>query len=141
MTSNNFDNKIVITILLPLVALIAPFLVFLIEFYLPYPHFVEEIIKAIFIYFIIQIPSFNTKIKLTLIVGISFALSETVFYLFNFFMLDSIAPLFLRLILTALLHSTTMIVMLLSTFINKRFLLLGMILSVLIHYFYNMVVL
>ena len=69
MTSNNFDNKIVITILLPLVALIAPFLVFLIEFYLPYPHFVEEIIKAIFIYFIIS-PSTAPIIKARLVLEI-----------------------------------------------------------------------
>lgn len=131
------EDKIVITILLPLMALMAPFLVWPIEFYLPYPYIIEELVKVIFVLFIIKESKISKQIQLGLIIGVLFALSETVFYLFNFFQQTSLLPLILRLFLTSILHSLTIMVILISTFVNKKLLVFGLLFAILIHYLYN----
>ncbi len=118
----------------------APFLVWPIEYFFPYPYLVEELIKGIFVYFILPIPDKFRRIKLAVTIGVLFSISETILYLFNFFMLKSLSPIFLRLILTAFLHALTMVIILLPTFINKKLLPLGIILGVIIHYSYNLFV-
>lgn len=138
MISNILDNKIFIAILLPLMALMAPFLVWPIEMVLPYPHIVEEIVKSILVYNLISIPNKKTQLILGVTLGILFSLSESVLYLFNFYNLTSIVPLFQRLLLTSSLHVLTIIIMILTTFKNKKLLFLGVIFAVIIHYIYNL---
>ncbi|MBI5126873.1 PrsW family intramembrane metalloprotease [Candidatus Roizmanbacteria bacterium] len=141
MTNDLFEDKIFIAILLPLMALMAPFLVWPIEYFLPYPYLIEELVKVVFILFILKIPGKMKQIKLAAMIGILFSLSETILYLFNFFMTDSLSPIYLRFILTAVLHSLTMITILMPTFVNKKLLPLGIIIAVLIHYLYNLFIL
>lgn len=134
---NNTD-KLVITILLPLMALIAPFLVWLIELILPYPYIVEELIKVVFVFYILNLVSRQKQIQLAILIGLLFSLSETILYFFNFSQLSSPLPLLVkRFLLTSAMHSLTMIVILLPTFINKKLIFLGVVFAVLIHYFYN----
>ncbi|KKQ25060.1 MAG: hypothetical protein US40_C0004G0099 [Candidatus Roizmanbacteria bacterium GW2011_GWC2_37_13] len=143
MTKSNIDshNKTFAIFLLPLMALIAPFLVFPIEMVLPYPYIVEEIIKSLLIINVVKLPSKKIQIFIGICLGVFFAVSETVLYSFNFFMLTSIIPLIERLFLTSLLHALTIVVMILSNFINKKLLPLGVILAMIIHYFYNLLAL
>lgn len=125
-------------LLSPLMALMAPFLVLIIETVFPYPHIVEELVKALLVWQVLTINNKKQQLKLTVSLGILFALSETVLYLMNFFLLSSPTPLLSRLVLTSTLHAVTMLVMLLSSFINKRFFIVGLILAMLIHYSYNL---
>lgn len=145
MKKSNFgqllDDKILAIILLPLMALMAPFLVFPIEFYLPYPHVVEEIPKAILVYFLLEVSNKKQSLKIAIILGVLFSVSETILYTFNFFMLTSLGPLIKRLILTSILHSLTIVVMLLIGMRNKKLLPFGLLLGIFIHYLYNLIVL
>jgi hypothetical protein len=135
---NNFEDKIFAIVLLPLMALMAPFLVFLIELFLPYPYIVEEIIKAVLVFQLIDLKNKKYQLTITVFMGILFSLTETVFYFFNFFMLTSLAPLLERLVLTTLLHILTIVTILLPTWINKKLLPLGVIAAMIIHYIYNL---
>ena len=119
-------------------ALVAPFLVFIIELFLPYPYIVEEAIKAILVFQLIDLKNKKNQLTITVFMGILFSLTETVFYFFNFFMLTSLTPLIERLVLTTLLHTFTIVIILLSTWINKKLLPIGVLLAMVIHYIYNL---
>lgn len=123
----------------PLMALMAPFLVALIEWFLPYPHLVEELVKAGLVFSILSIKPNSQQLKLAVLMGFLFAVSETVLYSLNFFLLDSFFPLVLRLGLTTGLHVATMLCLLLPTFINRRLIYLGLLLAIILHYGYNLV--
>lgn len=108
--------------LIPLFAIIAPFLVWPIELILPYPHVVEEVAKGILVY------RGNFRPKLALLLGAVFAFSEAVFYSLN----SPIA--FSRLIYTLPLHAGTSLVMALS---GRKFFPLGLAAAILLHWLYN----
>lgn len=109
-------------LLLPLFAAIAPFLVWPIELMLPYPHFIEEIVKAFLVWW--GRPTATTAV----LTGAVFAFSEAVFYLFN-------SPSALsRLIYTIPLHSSTFLILALS---RRRFFPLGLAAAILTHWLYN----
>jgi len=137
MIKSKFD-RIFANTLLPLMALMAPFLVFFIELILPYPYIIEEIVKGFLVYQLLDLKDKTLQLKITVLMGILFSLTETVFYSFNFFMLTSLLPLFERLVLTTFLHTLTVVLILLSTRINKKLLPLGVILAMAVHYFYNL---
>ena len=109
--------------LLPLFAAIAPFLIWPIEFVLPYPHIIEELVKAILVWW------GKPTAKTALLSGAVFALSEAVFYLFN-------SPTALsRLVYTVPLHASTFLI--LSLF-PRRFFPLALIAAILLHWAYNL---
>ena len=97
-------------VLAPLFALIAPFIVWPIEFILPYPHVVEEIVKGFLVYLILDVKETSVKIKTAIAVGILFSLSETVLYVFNFYTVGYLPFFFKRLLYTIPLHTITMLV-------------------------------
>jgi len=107
-----------------------------IEFFLPYPHIIEELAK----YFLaLNIKDLKSKSPYTLglLSGITFAFSETIFYLTKIATLGSLSTLVVRLILTFILHSTTIITMIWFCRAGKSFALAGLIVAIIIHYFYN----
>ena len=107
---------------LPLFAAITPFVVWPIELILPYPHFVEEILKAILVWW------GKPNAKTALLAGAVFALSEAIFYLFN-------SPSALsRLIYTIPLHAATFLILSIS---HRRFFPLGLTVAILLHWLYN----
>lgn len=135
------SDKTLIIILSPLMALMAPFLVWGVEQFLPFPYLVEEAIKAIFAYVIIsRIPDKTRQILFAVFLAVLFSLSETVLYLFNLFQSNTVSVLFLRLILTTSMHTVTIAIMVLCSFVNKKLFSLGIILAVIVHYFYNLLV-
>lgn len=123
--------------LIPLIAAIAPFIIWPIELFLPYPYIIEEGVKALFVLFAFNLPK-PAQIKIVLASAIMFTLSETVLYIFNIALVGDFSTLITRFILTALLHSLTILIILISTFRYKWFMPAGVIIAMLIHYFYNL---
>ena len=122
----------------PLVALISPFIIWPIELLLPFPYIVEEIVKAAFVVSIVDLPEKATQVKIVLAAALAFTLSETILYFLNITLNGGLSALVTRLILTGSLHSLTMIIMLTFTFRSKRWILIGLIVAMLIHYSYNL---
>jgi len=140
MKKNNSEDKIFANILLPLMALIAPFLVWPIEYFLPYPYLIEEIVKAILVFNIIFFVNKKNQLVIAATVGVLFSLSESVLYSFNFFPLNSIMPFFYRIFATTLLHSGTILIMLLFFSKSKKLFPIGLTVAILIHYLYNKII-
>jgi len=127
------------SILVPLFAAITPFILWPIEIILPYPYIVEEISKAILIFFLLKLPN-REKILGTIMIGFLFSFSETVLYLFNVFSVGSLQTLFLRFIFTTPMHIVTSLIILSSALINKNLIILGVIIAALVHYIFNLLV-
>jgi RsiW-degrading membrane proteinase PrsW (M82 family) len=124
--------------IVPLFALVAPLFIWPIEQVLPFPFIVEEIAKAIIIYFIaISDEKRSLKIKQTILVGVLFALTESVLYLFNIYAFGSLETLLLRLVVTIPLHVITSLLILFPTLKSKWLIVIGVILASLFHLFYN----
>lgn len=126
--------------LTPLVAAILPFIIWPIELLLPYPYIVEEIAKGVLVLFVINLPDKSTQIKIVLASAATFTLSETVLYSLNIALVGDLSTLLTRFILTTILHSLTMLIILISTFQNKWFVPTGVAAAMLIHYFYNVLI-
>ncbi len=124
--------------LTPLLALIAPFVVWPIELILPYPYIIEELAKAILVFTLLNLPERLTKIKLAILIGILFAFSESVLYLFNIQLVGNIQTYFIRLLVTIPLHVVTTLIILLPALKNKKFIIVGVLFASLIHYFFNL---
>lgn len=124
--------------LTPLFALIAPFVVWPIELMLPYPHIIEELAKAVLVFTLLNLPNRLTKIKLAILVGVLFAFSESVLYLFNIQLVGSIQTYFVRLLVTIPLHVITTLIILLPALKNKKLIIVGVIFASLVHYLFNL---
>ncbi|TSC65943.1 MAG: hypothetical protein CEO21_294 [Microgenomates group bacterium Gr01-1014_80] len=146
-------------ILIPLFAAIAPFILWPIEIFFPYPHIVEELTKALLISLLLksqadtfQVHSADTW-KVTsgyilspsrwpivygsILIGFLFALSETILYMFN---INGPQTLFLRFALTMPMHIITSLVILGLALINKKLIFMGIVAAATIHYYYNLAV-
>jgi RsiW-degrading membrane proteinase PrsW (M82 family) len=124
-------------LLTPLLALIAPFVVWPIELILPYPHIIEELAKAILVFTLLNLPERLTKIKLAILIGVLFAFSESVLYLFNIQLVGSIQTYFVRLLVTIPLHVITTLIILLPALKNKKLIIVGVLFASLVHYLFN----
>lgn len=124
--------------LIPLIAAIVPFIIWPIEFFLPYPYIIEEIVKGILIAFVIDLPSRNTQVKIVLASAVIFTFSETVLYIFNISLVGDISTLLTRFILTLTLHGLTMLIILISSFKSRLLIPIGIAIAVITHYFYNL---
>lgn len=113
-----------------LIALIGPFFLLLVENFLPYPYLVEEIFKFF-------LAKSSTSIKMSFALGLLFSLSEAFFYFLNPIYTLNPSLYTLRLLLVTILHVTTILIM--QYFISKKRLWpLGLLLSILIHYLFNL---
>ena len=123
-------------LLLPFFALAAPFVLWPIEQLLPYPYIVEELFKGCLVWQIIRSP-LRRPVLIVALTGLLFGISETVFYLFNILLFASPDALFNRVIITIPFHITTMVVIYLPTLKNRRYILLGLLLAMGMHYLFN----
>ena len=123
--------------LIPLFAAIAPFVVWPIEIFFPYPHIVEEITKAVLIFFLLKSPTTTQKISGTILIGFLFAFSENVLYLFNILPSGNTHSLLLRFVLTLPMHVLTSLIIVGPALINKRLIFAGILMAGLIHYLFN----
>lgn len=124
--------------LLPLVALILPFLLFPVEQLFPSPYIVEEVAKGILVFFILSLPDRKTQFLYAILLGLLFAISENVLYIFNIITIGTFSFLLTRLLLTTTLHIGTTLFMFTVAVRDKRLLVLGVILASIAHYFFNM---
>lgn len=122
-------------LLISLLSLFAPFPLLVIEKFLPYPFLIEELFKF---FAIKNLPNKNNYYY-PLILGIIFSLSESVLYLVNFFTLGNFSNIFIRLILTTLLHTFTFL--LLYTFRHKKLSsIISLLFSIIIHFCFNYII-
>ena len=124
--------------LTPLPSLISPFVVWPIELILPYPHIVEELAKAILVFTLLNLPERSTKIKSAILIGVLFAFSESVLYLFNIQLVGNIQTYFVRLLVTIPLHVITTLIILLPALKNKKLIIVGVVFASLVHYLFNL---
>ncbi len=121
--------------LLIVLCLFAPFPLLALEIFLPFPYLVEELFK----YFIIRSMPRSDNYSHPILLGIVFSISETFLYLVNFFQLGDFSNLPLRLFITTMLHTFT--VLLFYTFRSQRHLsILSLLIAMIIHFFFNFLV-
>lgn len=88
--------------LLPLYAAIAPFLVWPVEYFLPFPYIIEELVK-------VYLVKNASSLKMAIIIGAMFAFSETIFFLTPLITNGEFSIVLLRLLSTGSLHILTCI--------------------------------
>jgi len=125
-------------ILLPLFAAITPFILWPIELFLPYPHIIEELAKTFLVWMILKTPVNISPGWLTVSCGFLFAISESTLYLFNISQVGNTQTLITRLALTIPLHVLTILIIYFFYSKSKKLALIGVSLSVLIHFSYNL---
>jgi hypothetical protein len=116
--------------LTPLLALFAPLLLWPVEYFLPFPAIIEELVKATLVYF-------TKSVSKSLLVGLSFSLSETILYLPNLISQADVSLLVARLLITTTLHTSTCLIMAYTAFKLKKSLFLGLLISIILHQIYN----
>lgn len=126
-------------LLIPFYALIAPFIVWPIEYVLPYPFVIEEIAKAVIVYLIPAATSKKQGIKLALLIGLLFGLTETVIYIFNILSGGTVS-FWGRILLTVPMHTLTPLVVYLTSYKNKKLIVVGAFLAIIIHYLFNLLI-
>ncbi|MDO8452597.1 MAG: PrsW family glutamic-type intramembrane protease [bacterium] len=123
--------------LIPLFAAILPFILWPVEILFPYPHIIEELGKALLIFFLLKSGSLRQKILGAALIGFLFAFSENVLYMLNIFSGANTQDLLLRFVITMPMHIATSVVIMAISLIDKRLIFIGVILAGLIHYFFN----
>ena len=88
--------------LLPLYAAMAPFVVWPIEYFMPFPYIVEELVKVLLV-------KNAQSFKMAIIIGAMFAFSESIFFLTPLIAQGSFALILVRLLITGALHTLTSI--------------------------------
>lgn len=123
-----------------LFALILPLILIPIEKILPYPHMIEELAKLMLVLMIYQKEKqLNRKLYIfVLLSGFLFTLSESIFYLINIFNLGDLTIIPKRLFFTGLLHVGTLTMIYLFGRKNNISLLVALLMSIIIHYLYNL---
>ncbi len=134
---NDLQKSSSLALIIPLFAAILPFVVWPIEYLFPYPFVIEEVAKALLIYPLLVLVSLTDKIKLVVIVGILFALSESVLFIFNILLVGDASTIFLRLLLTIPLHVFTALIILLFANFDRALIIVGVICSACLHFIYN----
>lgn len=129
-------------ILLVLSVVISPFILIILEkMLLPYPVFVEEIVKVLVIFFLIlNLPEIKYKIMAGLLFGFLFGLSENIFYLTNIIDSGEIIYFWQRMILVTPMHITTTLIILLPALKSKWFIIFGLAGAIALHTLFNGIV-
>lgn len=123
---------------IPLIAAIAPFILWPIELFLPFPYIIEEIAKGLLVFFAMELPGRAIQVKIVLVSAVIFTFSETVLHVFNISLVGDLSTLLTRFILTAILHSLTMLIILISAIKTKWLIVAGVVIAMIIHYLYNL---
>ncbi len=120
-----------------LLALISPLLLMPVEKLLPYPYLIEELVKLLIVLLIIK--AVKPSVLWVMLAGFLFAISESVLYLRNIFILGDLAIFPKRLLMAGGLHISTMVLMYLLARSRLEWfgLLIGFGSAVLFHYFFN----
>lgn len=119
---------------------IMPFILWPIEYFLPFPYVVEELAKAILVIAIIKYTDRPMQVRIAAFSGLLFAISESVFYIFNILLVGTSITLLQRLLLTIPLHVGTILIILFFGMKRKEFIPIGVVIAGIIHYYFNLFV-
>jgi hypothetical protein len=123
--------------LLPLLAAFSTFPLWLIEQFLPYPWFIEELVKYFFSLQIYRSKTVNKTI-LAFLTAIAFALSESFLYLSTDAISGNLTSFLQRLLFTVPMHIATFLVLFYGCRSNKPMIRLTLLVSSMaIHYYFN----
>jgi len=122
-----------------LISLSAPLFLLPIEKLLPYPYVIEELLKLGVVFLIFKAERERNLLKWVVFTGLIFTISESIFYLTNIFALGKFSLFPQRVILTGILHIGTLILLYFSIRKGYFWLVGGVTIAILIHYFYNSV--
>lgn len=139
LAETDFSIKILILIL---ASVLLPFVLIIIEkTWLPYPAIVEEIAKALVIFFLIlNLPGVKYKIAAGLLFGFLLGLSENIFYLTNFIESGDLTVFWQKFLLTIPMHIITVLVMVFAGSAKKWFLIFGLAGAIVLHALFNEIV-
>ena len=131
-------NSLKYFILTTISGLILPFILLPIIKVTGYSEIIEELAKMLIVLLLVlRIPNNRYRIIVSIIFGLLFGLSESILYLNNIFHVGDMAVFWNRLLLTVPLHIVTVLVILLPALKNKKLIILGYILALIIHYLFN----
>ena len=115
-------------LLLPLYSAVLPFLLWPLEYFLPYPHLVEEVAKGVLLWFLVGSELTNKqKMMMAVVVGFVFGFSESNFYIINALMGDGIRTYFLRLVVVTPMHILTSVAIVLPALKSKKRIWIGIV--------------
>lgn len=135
------SNDIFRFVFLILLAVVLPLFLIPIVKMSGYSEIIEEIAKALIIFFVILgFSTFRKKIGGVIIFGFLFALSESIFYMNNIFQLGNFDIFWQRLILTIPLHIITALIILLPALKNKSLIFIGLFAAIGIHLLFNLLI-
>jgi hypothetical protein len=105
-----------------------------------YSEIVEEVAKGLIIFFLIfRLQTKKHKILSGVLFGFLFGLSESFFYLNNIWQLGDMSIFWQRIYLTLPIHILTCLIMVLCGLKNKKLILVGWVLAILLHLGFNFV--
>ena|ERR1035437_300449 len=127
-----------------LFSLVAPLPLLIIEKFLPYSFIIEELLSLIFVFILLGVQKDTKRNVLPFVIlsGLLFTISEDIFYLVNIFAVSQnvLLVFFQRLFLTGILHIGTILIIYLFARKKRNWWLIGFIIAVLIHFFFNYLV-
>lgn len=126
------------TIFLLMSGAILPFLLWPVEYFLPYPYLIEELAKYLCLSWLVT-KKVSVKRSVPAVVGFAllFTLTESILYVFNLLAVGRLDLFFVRLFLTGSLHLTTVLVIFFGLRQPKLVQFLTVLLAILIHYLFN----
>ena len=103
-----------------------------------YSAIVEEIFKAaVVLWLILKLPGRWIKIWAGIGFGLLFGISENFLYLNQIFQMGDMSIFWQRFLWTVPMHIVTVLIMVLSGWKSKKFLILGLLLAIILHLWFN----
>jgi RsiW-degrading membrane proteinase PrsW (M82 family) len=119
-----------------------PLFLIIITHYTGFSEVIEELSKALIVYFfIIKFSKLSWQIVTALVFGFLFGLSESIFYLNNIFQIGNLNIFWERFLLSIPLHVITVLIILFSAQKNKKFIIFGVVTAIVLHLIFNKAVL
>jgi len=134
----NKINAISYYILISVSGLILPLVLMPVITLTGYSEIVEEIAKALVIFFIVlKLPLLKQKIWAVVLFGFLFGLSESIFYLNNIFQVGDFGLLWQRLLWIIPVHISTVLIIILPALKDRKWIFLGLASAIILHIIFN----
>lgn len=117
----------------------SPFALFFLEKIFPYPYLVEELTKSLFIFYL-NSRKIKKEFLMVIIFSLGFTFSEAIIYLNQILFNNDIFLFFFRIFLTGFLHFFTLLIIYFFSKFENFFVVFGLILAVIFHYYFNYLV-
>ncbi len=125
-------------VFLILAGLVLPLLLIPLIKFTGYSEIVEEIAKAgVVLFLILKLPSHKTRILAGIAFGFLFGLSESIFYLNNIFQIGDFSIFWQRFLWTVPMHIITVLVILFSGLVSRKWIILGLGGAIILHILFN----